>query len=234
VSSVPARLARALPALLAPGVVLAVDPGGWYPFGPLRWLVTTTLVLAAAALALATSGRPLTLPRSTWWACLALVAAMALSGAVGLEGLYAWTGTPEREAGVLLWVVCAVSLVLGSTFAGSRLLGPGLLAAGLALGATATAEALGWEPALFDVGMRLTGLMGSSAFLGAAASLLLPISVGLTVARGRPLVRLASATASITLLVALVGSGARAAWGISRPIPARYSPVLSASGARRS
>ena len=35
-------------ATIAPAVFPAVDPWGWYPFGPLRWLVVSTAVPAVA------------------------------------------------------------------------------------------------------------------------------------------------------------------------------------------
>jgi len=64
-----------------------------------------------------------------------------------------------------------------------------------------------------DVGRRLTGTFGSAAYLGAATALVLPICVGVAAdaALGRRL-RTAAAAAVPLLLVACIGSGARAAW----------------------
>lgn len=90
----------------------------------------------------------------------------------------------------------------------------GLVAAGMGVGLVATAEALGWEPALLDVATgRLTATMGSAAFLGAVAALLVPAAVGAAVDRRLAVtLRAAAAVAATVLAVALVGSGARAAW----------------------
>ena len=30
------------------GSAVALDPGGWYPFGPAKWFVVSTLIAAAA------------------------------------------------------------------------------------------------------------------------------------------------------------------------------------------
>ena len=61
----------------------------------------------------------------------------------------------------------------------------GLLVAGVGVGAVATLEALGWEPDVLDVGSRLTGTFGSSAYLGAATALLLPVALGAALGAGR-------------------------------------------------
>jgi hypothetical protein len=66
---------------------------------------------------------------------------------------------------------------------------------------------------VLDAGGRLTGTFGSAAYLGAAAALLLPVVVGVVADREQPvIVRRAAALAGPLLAVAVVGSGARAAW----------------------
>lgn len=220
---------------LAPAVLLAVDPGGWYPFGPIKWLLASTLALGGAALVL--PERSVQVPRPLALALAGFVAWLAVAAAVGEDPLYAWIGTPERHLGVLTWVICALLLVTGTALSerDGRTVVDGLLAAGLGVGAMATAEALGWEPAVLDVADRLSGSVGSPAYLGAAAALLLPICAATalaarpTPASSRPPESaddvserrdagwgwgraVAAVVASGLLLVALVGSGARAAW----------------------
>jgi O-antigen ligase/Flp pilus assembly protein TadD len=222
------RAGAGLLGALAPVVFLAVDPAGWFPFGPVKWLALTTLLVAGAALVLAggmvRASPPLVL-------CSAgLVAAMALAAVVGLDPLYAWTGTPERHAGVILWALCALALLVGQTIgaparagsAGATTVdsrmppGPvvlGVVVAGAGLGLAATAEALGWEPEVFDIGSRLTATLGSSAYLGAVAALLVPVVLGVASDDKVPRAwRAASVVAAAGLFVAVVGSGARAAW----------------------
>jgi hypothetical protein len=46
-------------AAAAPLVTLAVDPWGWFPFGPVKWLALTTTLLGGAALVLRHVRRPL-------------------------------------------------------------------------------------------------------------------------------------------------------------------------------
>ena len=41
------------------GSAVAFDPGGWYPFGPTKWLVASTLIACAATYALVCRLRPL-------------------------------------------------------------------------------------------------------------------------------------------------------------------------------
>ncbi|QYG91651.1 O-antigen ligase family protein [Iamia sp. SCSIO 61187] len=200
---------------VAPAAFLAVDPGGWYPFGPLRWMVVSVGILAAALLVLGRRPQPAA-ARGPVRAAAVLVAVLAVAAAVGRDPLYAWTGTPERHAGVALWLLCLLALVTGAgsdPVRGPVVVARGLVVAALGVGAVAGAEALGWEPAELDVGSRLTGSFGSSAFLGAAGALLLPAVVGsaLDGGTGRRW-RWAAGLGGVAIAVALVGSGARSAW----------------------
>jgi O-antigen ligase len=200
-------------AFLAPLSTLALDPGGWYPFGPIKWLVVASVGFGGAGLVLLRV--PLRLPRSLAWSLALLTGWLGVAAAVGLDPLYAWTGTPERHLGVVTWVLCALLLVVGCSSPRSARpwLQWGLVTAGFGVGAVATAEALGWEPGVLDVASRLTGTFGSPAYLGAAVALLLPVCVGLAADRSlAPRLRLAAGIAAPLLVVAGFGSGARAAW----------------------
>lgn len=201
-------------AALAPAALLAVDPGGWHPFGPVKWLAVSTLVPAGVALVLAR--RPVRLAAGPTAAAGALVGWLALAAALGRDGLYAWLGTPERHLGVLAWALAALALVAGQALGDDRdrrVVAGGLVVAGLGLGLAAAAEASGWEPAVLDAGSRLSGLVGSPAYLGAAAALLLPALAGLAAdPTWDRRVRAAAGTGAVGLAVAALGSGARAAW----------------------
>jgi hypothetical protein len=228
-------------AALAPVTLLAVDPAGWFPFGPVKWLAVSTLVLAGSALVL--SHRPARVPRPLLLAVGALLGWLAVAAAVGLDPVYAWTGTPERHLGVLTWGLAALALVVGCSLDArrdGRVLAKGLAVAGFGVGATATAEALGWEPEVFEAGTRLTATLGSSAYLGAATALLVPISIGLALDRElSQWVRRLGGAATPLLLVAAAGSGARAAWvglvaaaiaaGVSRRAWERAQPAVVAA-----
>lgn len=209
----PLRSPAWLIAALAPVTLLSVDPWGWYPFGPVAWLAVSALVPAGAALVLAR--RPARLAPAPTAVAAGLVAWLALAAAIGEDGLYAWVGTPERHLGVLTWVLALVAFVVGQTLGADdgRPVATGLIVAGLGVGAVATAEALGWEPAVLDVDSRLSGTLGSPAYLGAAAALLLPALAGVAAdATWGRRHRVAAAIGAGVLAVALVGSGARAAW----------------------
>ncbi len=180
-------LARWSPAIviaaLAPASLLLVDPAGWYPFGPVKWLAITTIVLAGAAVVFAR--RPVRMAVAPTLAAIALVAALAVGALFGADGLYAWVGTPERHLGVLAWVLAALAFVVGQSLddGDGRVVGVGLVVAGAGLGLAGVVEALGWEPAVFDVSDRLSGLLGSPAYLGAATALVLPALVGVALDR---------------------------------------------------
>jgi len=202
-------------AAVAPATFLAVDPWGWYPFGPLRGVVVSVGVAVVGVLVLGRRPWPRT-ARGPLVAGAGIVGAMALAAVFGRDPLYAWTGTPERHAGVVLWLVCLVALAAGAGLDPRRALtvvGRGLVVAGLGVGAVGWAEALGWEPDELDAGTRLTGTFGSSAFLGAACVLLLPAVAGVAVDDSQPRWwRRAASAALVALVVPVVGSGARSAW----------------------
>jgi len=198
-------------ALLPMGVLLGLDPGGWYPFGPVKWLALVVLGGGGAALVLWHRGSDL--PRPVGLVASALVAWLAVTAAVGRDPWFAWIGTPERRFGWVTWALCAALLAAGAARPRARVVVGGLVAAGAALGALTSLEALGWEPPTFAVASRLSATLGSPAYLGAAAALLGPLTLGVALDRGlgRPVRRVAAAAAA-GLAVALVGSGARAAW----------------------
>ena len=186
------------PLLVVPAAaVLAVDPAGLAPFGPVKWALVPALVLAGFALA-----RP---PVPRRW--LPFLAVVIVSATLAVDPASAWTGTPERHFGVLAWLVAAAAFAAAQTLDGpsrGRVVVITATTAAL-LGAWAGAEALGWRP--FDLagaGSRPVGTLGSSAFLGAAAVLLGPVTFAL-----RAPWRWAAAGLAV---VALVSSGARAAW----------------------
>jgi len=202
-------------AALLPLAVLAVDPWGWYPFGPGKWLLVSVLLPAGTA-ALWWS-RPRRSVRSVSWAAWGLVAWMAVAAAFGDDRVYAWVGTPERHLGVLAWALCALALMAGQTLDVERdraVLTWALTAAGAGVGAFAVAQALGFEPSVFQVTAgRLTATLGSAAYLGAVTALLLPALVGIAAdPRLARAVRIAAGVGSVLLAVTCAGAGARAAW----------------------
>jgi O-antigen ligase/Flp pilus assembly protein TadD len=207
------RTARTTVAAAAwiPLVMLAVDPGGWYPFGPSKWLVISAGVLILAVATLGT--RRLRVVPSVQLATIVLVAIFAVAAARGLDPTYAWLGTPERHFGLITWMLLAVALCVGINLAEPAKLLWGTALAGTAIGTAATAEALGWEPRIFDVDDRLSATYGSPAYLGAAVALLLPIAAATALDTALPRrLRLLAAVGVPLLAVALLGSGARAAW----------------------
>src|SRR4051794_23274545 len=97
------RVGAVMLAATLPLTALVVDPGGWYPFGPSKWLVMTALVLGGSAVVFWT--RPARWSRPVTTAAWLLVAWLGVAAIAGADPLYAWTGTPERHLGVLAWVL---------------------------------------------------------------------------------------------------------------------------------
>ena len=98
-------------AALAPAAMLTVDPWGWYPFGPSKWLVIPTLLLVGAAPVVLGTDQ-VQVQRAVGRALAALVGWMSVAAALGRDPLYAWIGTPERRFGVLTWALCALAMVV--------------------------------------------------------------------------------------------------------------------------
>jgi O-antigen ligase len=200
-------------AAIPPIALLAVDPSGFAPFGPFRWAALTVVVPVALALVLRS---PAVLPRRPLVAWAVLLAALGAATALAIDPSSALVGTPERHLGLVAWVLAGAAFLTGLALSprDRRLVLTVTVAGGGACGAWATAEALGWRPlALAGAGSRPVGPLGSSAFLGAAACLVLPAAVGVAADRGLSRgARMASSVAAVLLLVGLVASGARAAW----------------------
>lgn len=199
--------------VLVVGVVIAADPAGLAPFGPLKWAVATTATWALAAVL---SRRRLRAVRVPTLVLAGLVVWTGVVAVAGVDPLYAWIGTPERHWGVLAWVLCLVAFVAGQALQGNeqaRVAEAATVAVGL-VGLWSLAELLGWEPfALTGVTDRPGGPFGSSAYLGAATALLAPAAVGLALhARRSPLTRVVATACAALGAIALVASGARAAW----------------------
>lgn len=124
----------------------------------------------------------------------------------------AWTGTPQRHFGALTWVLCAVLFAAGHAVdqrQSGRLLAGIAAAAGGLVGLWSVAELAGCQPVHLASSSRLVGPLGSAAYLGAAEALVVPIAIGLAADRSLGPSRRAAAALGT---VAVIGSGARAAW----------------------
>jgi O-antigen ligase len=201
------RLRRRVAAGTVAGAVLLADPDGWWRFAPLKWAVITTGCVVVAALTVAADG--LRKPGRLGWLLLAWLVWLGVCSALGDDPRYAWIGTPERNAGWLMWVLCAAMLLCAVPW---QAVVDGLIIAGCGLAPWLLSDALG--AAWIDVGTeRLTGPFGSAAYLGAACTLIAPATAGAAfdAARSRRW-RAAAAVAAASAGFGIVGSGARAAW----------------------
>ncbi|MEO6125217.1 MAG: O-antigen ligase family protein [Ilumatobacteraceae bacterium] len=200
---------------LVVGSVIAMDPGGWSPFGPSKWLVISTIGFGAGG-AVLWSNRTASIDRRTSKIWTALVGLLLVSALVRGDVPTALLGHPTRHFGVLTWLLLWLLFVAGQLLepTASRFIETASIVAAGGLGGYALWERLFGRPiAIANETARLTGTFGSAAFLGAAACLFAPIAICVALDRGRSTRRRAWAAVAATLAgCALVGSGSRAAW----------------------
>ena len=195
--------------------VMAVDPDGYAPVGPAKYLVIAVLVPLALGL-LILGGRRLSVDRTTAWWWLSLVAWWVLTAFTGVDRFHSWIGIPERRLGVVAWLIFFVAYTCGSSL-GARerqWLILGAAAAAMGVGLVALGEAFGVSLlAVVSTTGRLGGPFGSAAYLGAAGALLVPLSAGVALdTTTHRAWRALAAVASTIGVVAVAGSGTRAAW----------------------
>jgi len=195
------------------GSVVAVDPLGLWPFGPLRWLVISTLGLVVWAICMR---RPAAqLDRRTLGLWMLLLVFLALGAMTNGDVWVAFVGSDTRHFGLFTWVLCWGLFCAGQQLRGCEAaLRRGGTIAALLVGLWCAWEALIGPPIALGVNTsRLTGPFGSSALLGAALCLLLPFAIAVAADSAEPRVWRVGATIAGALgAVAIVGSGARAAW----------------------
>jgi len=195
--------------------VVAMDPSGWYPFGPAKWTaVTVAAVGCVAVLFWHDAARP---PRAACWIGGSLLLLVGLAALNGLDPSSAWTGTPERRLGFLICAVFAGCFLVGTalrTDAAVTTLARGCVLAGAFTGGYSLVELLFGAPIELDaVTRRVGGPFGSPAYLGAATCLLLPVAAAMATHATRPSWwRVLAGLTVPLLLVALLGSGTRAGW----------------------
>ena len=171
--------ALALGALVV-GSAVAIDPSGLAPFGPSKWLVVSTLGLAAAALSLRNGSTQC--HRQSWWAWVVLLGLLGLSALVNGDARVSLLGHPDRHFGVLTWVLlfalfCAGQQVADQVTTVTTLTRASVVAA-LSVGGYCLWELLFGPPvSVATTTRRLLGPFGSAAFLGAACCLLLPVAL---------------------------------------------------------
>ncbi len=206
-------LALVLGTLLV-GSVVAVDPDGLVPSGPLRWTVMLVLMGAAVCTLLLGVVRAERVTGVLW---LALVAWLFLASIAGADTLHAWIGTPDRRLGWFGWCTFPALFVCGQALVGARdrrvVMRAGALAAGV-LGVWCAFERAGWS--LIDetfAGHRVGGPFGQPAYVGAAAVLLVPIAAGVAFDReGARAWRVVGGFGAFGATAALLLSQTRGAW----------------------
>lgn len=196
------------------GSVLAIDPAGWSAFVTLRWTVVSTASLALAAAAFWPGATRVHRSTAVGWAVFLLWAAIASLRA--LDPLYTWIGTPDRHLGFVTLVLFALLFFVGQSFRGRQgalVLMRAAVMALLFIGTYTIFEILGRPLVSVDTGGRPGGPYGTAAYLGAACSLLLPISVAAAIdGLDGDRWRIAAAGASVVGTVAALSAQTRAGW----------------------
>lgn len=195
--------------------VVAVDPGGLSPFGPTRWWLVSSLALAAGGSACWSATRRLDRRSARLWGLLLVL--LTVSAVVNGDTKVALLGHPVRHLGLLTWGLFALVFATGQQLVRTddrRIVVRSTVVAAVGLGAWCTWElAVGPPIALATTTERLSGPFGSAAMLGAACCLLTPICTMVVVDRHASTSwRIAGAVGAATSVLALIGSGTRAAW----------------------
>ena len=206
-------VAWAIAALIV-GTVVAVDPGGLVPTGPLRWTVialTTGIALGVLVV------RPFIVPQTMIAVWLALIGVLTLATFNAVDPLSAWIGTPDRRLGLLAWITFPALFVAGhacSSCASTRLLTRAGTVGAIVLAVWSAAEMLGHPPlGLEFADARAGGPFGQPAYLGAACLLLGPLAAAAAFDRTETRVwRRTGAIGAAGALLALGLSQTRAAW----------------------
>jgi O-antigen ligase len=218
-------LALVLGALFV-GTVMAVDPSGLVPSGPLRWTVTWALMGAAVCVLLLqpVMRNPPRISRNSSLGqvgpgvmLVGLVGWLFLAAIFGADSLHAWIGTPDRRLGVLAWLTFPLLYLCGRSITGvpdRRVVLRGAALAAVVLGGWCAFERAGWS--LIDetfAGHRVGGPFGQPAYVGAIAVLLAPLSFGVAFDRGGSCAwRIVGAFGALGAGAALLLSQTRGAW----------------------
>jgi O-antigen ligase len=197
------------------GSVIAVDPAGWAPFGPVKWLAVSALGVAAAGSLLWHGNAPVHRASTSAW--IAVLALLAVSAGLGDDVPTALLGQPDRHLGVATWLLFALLFAAGQQLVDTgsrRTVVRSAAVAAAALGMWSVWETFAGPPiAVVASSSRLMGPFGSAAYLGAASCLFVPIAAGELFDRGEPRAwRAVAAVGALAGMVGLIGSGARAAW----------------------
>ncbi len=211
---------------------VAVDPFGFAPFGPIKWVIVTTAAFGALWLAMAAK-LPVHRPSLRGW--LAFLSWGLFVSVLALDPVHTWIGTPDRRLGLVTIAGFMAAFLAGQSL---RSRGISTLSHSFVVGlwimvVTAAFEAAGAFSAPFDFpGSRLGGPFGTPAYLGAALVLFLPIvfAVGPSL-EGRAW-RMAARFGAIGGVVVLLGTqtrgaliGGAAAAAITYPAWARWARV---------
>jgi len=196
------------------GTVVAVDPAGLVPTGPMRWtVITLTTCVALGALV----WRGVVVPRAMTRLWIALLGVLLVATIAAVDPLSAWIGTPDRRLGLLTWITFPALFLAGracTEASASRVVLRASALGGIVLGVWSSAELLGHPPlGLHFADTRAGGPFGQPAYLGAACLLLGPLTAASALDRGEsPWWRRVGACGAAGALFALAASQTRAAW----------------------
>lgn len=198
-------------------VPIALDPGGYFMFLPVKWAVATALVAAGlAALLLGRRGLAWCPAVAAW---VALLIVLAAASALGIGGLTSWIGYPGRYLGVIAWATFFGAFVLGASLRDDRDRGVVIRAtvgASLVVSVYAILQAFEIDPIDWDENLdvsRTRSTLGNAAFLGAYLAMIVPLAGRLALADDETdRVRTLHAVAALLATVALLTTETRGAW----------------------
>ena len=204
-------------AALGPGLVVGAlcvwNPVGYAAIPALPTAIAASCLLVMLFSALRAGGL-------AWhpvaWCLVAAVATWTISALVSPAPMIGLLGASGRTSGVLSLLLAAVAFVVGLNSgrqARTRPIAVVSIAAGSwCFAAMTLAGRLGLRVVPDPAASRSGGPLGSAAFTGSALALLLPASLIVASHTRNRRVRLVSVLGAVLIVVALVSTGARAAW----------------------
>lgn len=210
------RALRLAAIAIVTAIPIAFDPGGYFIFLPIKWLLA--LVLVFGGLAVGLWDRPLPSGR-VWIAWGILLLVLVLASVFGIAPLASFIGVAGRNLGVVAWILFAAAFALGAMAGdGTKTIDRIILAASAAsipVSLYAIAQSAGIDPLSWREGIDLSrarSTLGNASFLGAYLVLVVPLAARMTFARALTRDRLIFGVAAIAGVVALISTQTRAAW----------------------
>jgi O-antigen ligase/regulator of sirC expression with transglutaminase-like and TPR domain len=203
---------------LAVGIPLLFDPAGFETYLPLKWMLTCALVPAGVAAAVWTKRATKPNQWRVWMVAWGgFLTVLSLATVLSAEPLVSLIGAPQRNLGLVAWVLFGLAGWLGFAISSNddseRLL-RAFVWASIPVAAYGLLQVMGADPLHYAPGLdvaRARSTFGNAAFLGAYLVLVIPIAAD-RVLNDEGTERIVSGVAVALAGAALLATQTRGAW----------------------